>query len=132
MPSISAVGVFCACAQLEIQTIFLCVSDAQEGLQTSTVHSAKTATDLVPDPDQEAMNAMIFAINQQLSKDCRPLGMDCRVGDPVLLSDCGRCVDDELISILVKSCCCLHLHSVVTYSICASEPHQMLVRSTLA
>ncbi|KAA6420529.1 MAG: hypothetical protein FRX49_09690 [Trebouxia sp. A1-2] len=61
-----------------------------EGLQRSTVHSAKTVTDLIPDPDQEAMNAMILAINQQLSKDCRPLGMDCRVGDPVLLGHCGR------------------------------------------
>ncbi len=101
-----------------------------EGLQTSTVHRAKTVTDLVPDADQEAMNAMILAVNQQLSKDCGPLGVDCRVGDPILLSHCGRCVDDELISILVKGGCCLHLHSVVTCTMCASEPLQLLMHNT--
>ena len=106
---------------LKLTHFSYCVSDAQEGLQTSTVHSAKTVTDLVPNPDQEAVNAMVLAIDQQLSKDRRPLGMDCRIGDPVLLSHCGRCVDDELISILVKSSCCLHLHSIVTCS------NQMLV-----
>ncbi len=117
---------------LKLTHFSYCVSDANEGLQTSTVHSAETVTDLVPDPDQEAMNAMVLAIDQQLSKDCRPLGVDCRVGDPVLLSHCGRCVDDELISILVKSSCCLHLHSIVTCSMCALKPHQMLVHSTFA
>ena len=61
---------------LKLNHFSYCVSDAQEGLQTSTVHSAKTVTDLVPDSDQEAMNAMIRAINQQLSKDRRPLGVD--------------------------------------------------------
>ena len=113
--------------KLKLKSFSYCASDAQEGLQASTVQRAKTVTDLIPDADQEAVNAMILAINQQLSKDCRPLGMDCRVGDPVLLSHCGRCVDDELISILVKSSCCFHLHSIVTCSSRVSQPHQMLV-----
>ena len=59
------------------------------------------------------MDAMVGTINQQLCKDCRPLGMHCRVGDPVLLGYSGRGVDDELISLLVKGGCGLHLHGIV-------------------
>lgn len=69
--------------------------------------------DLIPDAHKEAMDAMIGAVNQQLGKDSRPLGMHSRVGDPVLLSYSGWGVDDKLISLLVEGGCGLHLHGVV-------------------
>lgn len=68
---------------------------------------------LISDANKEAMNAMICAVNQQLCKDCRPLGVHCRVGDPVLLSHSAGCVNYEFVSLLVEGGCGLHLHSVV-------------------
>lgn len=59
------------------------------------------------------MDAVVCAINQQLRKDCRPFGMHCRVGDPVLLGHCGWGVDDKLIGLFVKGGCSLHLYCVV-------------------
>lgn len=69
--------------------------------------------DLIPDAHKEAMNAMIGTVNQQLGKHSRPLGMHSRVGDPVLLSYSAWGVNDELVSLLVKGGCGLHLHGVV-------------------
>ena len=59
------------------------------------------------------MDAVVCAINEQLCKDCRPLGMHCRVGDPVLLGYCGWRVDHKLISMFVEGGRSLHLYCVV-------------------
>ena len=70
--------------------------------------------DLISDAHKKAMDAVIGAIDEQLCKDCRPLGMHSRVGDPIFLCYCGWGVDDELISLFVKGGCSLHLHCIVT------------------
>lgn len=74
-------------------------------------------TDLISDANKEAVYAVILVVNQQLSKDGRPFGMHRAVGNPVLLSYSGGCIDDELVSLLVKGGSCLHLYCIVSCGI---------------
>ena len=64
-------------------------------------------------PYKEAMDAMVGPVDEQLCKHHRPLCMHSAVCDPVLLSQCGGCVDDELLGNLVVVSGGLHLHSIV-------------------
>jgi len=64
-------------------------------------------------PDQEAMNALILPLHDKLCKHYAPLCVHCAVGDPVLVRQRGRAVDDELPAAGVPRGCCLHFNRIV-------------------
>lgn len=57
---------------------------------------------------------MTGAIDNELSKDDCPVCVYGAVGDPVLLRDGGRGVDDEFVGGSVKDCCCFHFYRVIS------------------
>lgn len=50
-----------------------------------------------PDPDEERVDPVIDAGHHELSKHCAPMRVYRTIGDPVLLSQCGRSVDDKFL-----------------------------------
>ena len=81
---------------------------------------------LLADAHKEAVDALVAAADEQLRKDDGPLGVDCRVGDPVLLRQRGRRVDYKLVCALVVLRRRLHLHRVV-----ACRPHDVMLTTNL-
>ena len=52
---------------------------------------------VVPDADQEAVDAFVGLAHHQVCENDHPLGVNGAVRDPVLLGQRGRSVDDKLI-----------------------------------
>lgn len=83
-------------------------------LQSNVYHGAWLARPhLVPDADQEPVDALGAAADKQLREHNRPLGVHRAVGDPVLLRERGGRVDDKPAARLVPRGGRLHLHRVV-------------------
>eukprot|EP01137_Pigoraptor_chileana_P037394 Opistho-2@34399 len=62
---------------------------------------------------KEGVDALLLSIDLKLSKHNDPLGVDCAVGDPVLLGKGIGRVDDKLARLLVVLSSRLHLNGVV-------------------
>jgi len=71
------------------------------------------ATILFPYFDQECMDAFLLAMDDGLGEYHSIVGMHGPIGDPVLLGQSRRRVDDELTSQLVPGGCGLHFDGIV-------------------
>ena len=77
---------------------------------------------VIPHPNQDSVDALVPATNKQLSHDHDVLGVHGTVGDPVLLGEGVRRVDDELLGVGVVRGSGLHLHGVVAIAkLCQSK-----------
>ena len=68
---------------------------------------------VIPHPDKDAMNALVFSIHDKVGEDDNVLGMNGAIGDPVFLSQWRGRVHNELLGFLVIRGGRLHFHGIV-------------------
>lgn len=69
---------------------------------------------LISDLDKEAIDALIFAFYDGLSKYDSPICVTGSISNPIFLGGCGGRVDGEFTSVLVINGSSLHFGGVVT------------------
>mmetsp|Transcript_19398 Transcript_19398/g.33522 ORF Transcript_19398/g.33522 Transcript_19398/m.33522 type:complete len:284 (-) Transcript_19398:26-877(-) len=69
---------------------------------------------LVPDPNQEPVDPVVFAFDHCLGEDNRPMCVHSPIGDPVLLSQDAGCVDGPHLSAGVVLGGGLHFDGIVS------------------
>ncbi len=79
-------------------------------LNAHTRHSIAT---IVTNSHQKPMDALMLVANVQLCHHHRPVGMHCRVGDPVLLCQGRWGVENKLVGCCIIVCSGAHLYSIV-------------------
>jgi hypothetical protein len=80
----------------------------------TNLHSWQLRQLLISHRNDESIHTLVFAFDDGLAEHQCIVGMDSAVGDPVLLREGCRGIDDELFGFVVVGDCGLHLDGVVT------------------